>query len=202
MSDLFADPEDVVLSREHYFELTHNYYEKKEKWDTKKSELIAKIFSSPPNSLKNKELWINNIPLEVVYAYLSEEVTFNTTRFNDVALYPSDNGRGLILSKYEHNVWPFRILLSLEIELINEAGTLEVKFHQLRRGTRIIPEGLAWVYFGPELQALRGLDALQEKVTKLKLAPAKAKQAKGFVVSLAYQHTTSKPVGHLSAPTD
>jgi hypothetical protein len=170
LSDLFTAPTHVEQSRERFQKLSHRYLVKKEKWNRRKNDLLTQLNAS---SDSKKRVWIRKIPLETFMAYLFEDLSFTPNRFGNAAIYPSDNPSRLILSKYEYNVWPYRILLSLEIELQPQDGHLIATLKTLRRGSRQIPEALGWVYFASELEALRNLEQLPERVTRVRWHPPK-----------------------------
>jgi len=84
-------------------------------------------------------------------ARLGDRMELQSNHFKDIVIYPLD-GEHLLLSKHEKGPLLLSIVISLEVELVEGKPVLV----SLKRGSREVPVDLAWVYFGEELEILRG----------------------------------------------
>ncbi len=157
-SELFKLPQDVMASRESYFHTKHRFEKTRSYWDIKARQFtdiistelrytdLEKILSTPKDT--SFELWM---------ALAMEKFCHVFERDESLAIF-FRQGKipgSLILSKYDSEIWPMRILLSMEIDVKVQGNLVIVSVKRLRRGAEDIAPGLCWAYFGKELETLR-----------------------------------------------
>lgn len=170
MGDLFRVPPEVDVSREKFEVLTTRYQQSQTHWHAAKQQLLENMQNrSPEGRLDLGSQAYDNVPLEVFMAFLREDLQFSKDRFRDVTVFPIPDTKNTVflITKYEKGVWPLKIVLSLEVQLINKGNRLSVEFRRLRRGSREISRDFAWVYFAPELKLLRQLEVLAGGVSNV-----------------------------------
>ena len=162
MSDLFQVPTSIETSRDQFSSLRESYLKDPEGWNKQKNQILREMHRHRQDDEPTKgEAVFQDLPLEVLMAYLADDLNFMDKRFRHVCLYPAAEtpAARVIISKYEPGFWPFKILVSLEVELETVGKRVVPRFHRLRRGNREVAQGLAWVYFATELQSLRELES-------------------------------------------
>jgi hypothetical protein len=171
--DSFIVPHAVHISRSDFEELKEKYLFNKEGWDFQKGQVLSSMQNHRFDDEIGKEaLQFDSIPLEVVMAFLMEELELSKEQFHGFSVYPNGNGASptVILSKYESKFWPLPILISLKVRLVSEEGLFKPQFMGLYRGSKELSTDLAWVYFGEEFEMLRRLESFSGGVSNLKLA--------------------------------
>lgn len=161
MHSFFVVPDEVGQSRRDFANLKHQYMAHEKSWDQQKNEILSLLQSHDNNSDITKDPQnFHNLPYEVVLSYILDDLGFRNKSFKDCTLYPvfKRNQVRFILSKPEKDVWPLKVISSLEIAVNSSKEGVEFSFLRLRRGSKEIPINLAWNYFGPELQQLRSLE--------------------------------------------
>lgn len=173
LSDLFSIPQEIAQTRQGFNDLRARYLRKEEKWLQQKNQVLAVMRAPLPTSHSlGERLEFDDLPLEVLMAYAEDDLSLSPERFGDLAWYPSSDLRRptFVLSKYESQRWSLPVLLSLELELVSRGDRTHFEFRRLRRGTRDVAQGLAWVYFGAELKALRQIEELVGGMSHLHLS--------------------------------
>jgi len=161
MADLFVVPHDVKVSRRSFDKIVNSYNEDKSQWHEHKEQVLL---SMQPKKLEEQisreKLSFDEVPLETVVAFFEDNLAFTEKYFNHVKFFPSKDLRSttFLISKNQKGVWRLNIMLSLEVRLSFDDGKLQVLFQRLRRGKRDVSPKLAWIYFGPELEAFRKLE--------------------------------------------
>lgn len=197
MNDLFRVPQEVIDSRAEFQKLATRYHEGQPRWHAEKEQLLENMRLHPLEERMNSEGHsFDNVPLEVFMALLWEDLKFSKDKFRDVTVFPIVDAENptFLITKYEHGMWPLRILLSLEVQLNNHGNRLTVEFRRLRRGNRDISQDFAWVYFGPELKLLRQLEVLAGGVSHLRIYPTPAPTADCSLERLAWRFDSSPPL--------
>lgn len=194
MADLFQSPAWVVKSRTDFFSVKSSYEKNKDRWDFQKDQILEVMnLHRLDDDIGKEKLLFESIPLEIMMAYLIDDLELSK-KFEDLAIFPARNLKQpkIILTKYESNIWPFQIPLSLEVEIYEDGDKVEAKFTRLQRGMREVPPTLAWVYFGTELQVLRNFSEFSGGLRALKLYQKEAKDKKegspGLLLSWKYFH--------------
>lgn len=170
MSIFFDCPRDVELSRKHYAALKASYLAHQDFWRGQKQSIVQALQATTEcKSLSCAAAVYQDVPLEVAMAFLFEDLGLSSDRFPDMALFPLLDRPvpTLLLSKYEQGVWPFKIVLSLEIAFEIHEKKLAVSFQKLRRGKITSSPSLAYVYFGPELESLRKIRNVEGSLHRL-----------------------------------
>lgn len=194
MSDLFQTPPDVQQGIEQFQVVKARYFAEQERWDAQKDQVLKVMARHyQDHDLAKDAIPIEDIPFEVLLSYLVDEVNLLSANNDDLVIYPVIDGHDprLLISKEDRSLWPFRIALSLELMLDQDANGIHVKFLRLRRGSRSENSELAWNYFGPELQQLRKLESYAGGVRQLLLYRKDAEIAadtSSTYVSWQYQH--------------
>lgn len=159
-SELFKLPQDVMASRESYFHTKHRFEKSRSYWDIKAqqfTEQISKeltfhdletILSVPKDA--SFELWLALCMEKFSHVFYKDE---GLAIFFRQGKIPGS----LILSKYDTEIWPMRILLSMELDVKVQRNLVIVSIKRLRRGAEDIAPGLCWAYFGKELETMRNL---------------------------------------------
>jgi hypothetical protein len=171
MLDLFQTPTSITQSRQGFVTVMSNYEKNQERWNHQKDQILEVMnLHRLEEDIGKEKLLFDAIPMEILMAFLVDDLEISA-KFSDLAIYPSKNlsDARLFLTKYESKIWPFQILLSLEVGFTIEEGKVVTQFHHLRRGKREVSPTLAWVYFGPELQALRSFSEFSGGVQRIKL---------------------------------
>ncbi|MDF2576672.1 MAG: hypothetical protein K0S74_156 [Chlamydiales bacterium] len=159
--DLLQTPENVKQSRQQFAVLQTEYLAEQAKWDRQKIKILEAMENHKNDAYISKEpLSFNNIPQEILFSYLMQEGQFLKKEFKHTTITPlfetnTCNSFRILISKYRN---PFKLLgmiVALEIEVKQTSERLNVAFTQLRCGSRILPNHLAWKYFEKELCALR-----------------------------------------------
>lgn len=162
MADLFVVPPDVKASRRSFDKVVKSYSQDRSLWHEHKEQVLL---SMEPKSLEEQiareKLSFDEVPLETVVAFFEDNLSFTKGQLDHVKFFPASDlhSATFLISKYQKGVWPMRIMLSLEVRLSFDDGRLQVLFQRLRRGKRDVSPKMAWIYFGPELEAFRKLES-------------------------------------------
>jgi len=163
-ADIFDMPSDVVRSRIESMTAHDRYTKNKGYWHTKEREFIERLNQEMgrKNSKEALEL-LQKIQPETLLAFLVTSLGVNEERLSDFTITPQKNQNGLrlVLSKFERGIWPLKVLLTMELEITVKKGRLSIAFARLRRGAKDVSRGLAWAYFGAELEPLRNHELFQ-----------------------------------------
>ncbi|MGR3951778.1 MAG: hypothetical protein QRY74_02520 [Chlamydia sp.] len=159
-SDLFKIPPDISRIYRHYKEAKQRYFQNSSYWDSKR-EQFEELLRENLKSIESQhaELLLETLTPEILISYLVSNLKFTAERLDQVCIQPKESEPALtiVISKPEYAVWPLKIIVSLEIEVkIGEKG-VSFLFTRLRRGSEEMPTGLAWAYFGADLETLRAL---------------------------------------------
>ena len=174
-SELFQAPPDVQESRMLFLAAKEHYESKRHYWDTKLLNFHQ--------SLQREEKYLDDYELlhkiqeatpEIWIAYLINNVGLDIERLNNVTIFLKKSNvneftlpsLSLVISKYEHSIWPFQILLSLELEISLHAHLINAEIVRLRRGAQDLALGLAWAYFGTELEPLKKVQLIHVSLSK------------------------------------
>jgi hypothetical protein len=165
-SELFTIPEDVKISRSNFYKAKERYLQNTSYWDAKQKHFTEKLSEalSCGNEFEVKQL-IQDIPGEVFVSFLLKKLHLGLDRIEKTAVFSRDPqaSSSLIISKPETSVWPFSIMLALEVEIKAQKERFSLAVTRLRRGTQDIALSLAWTYFGPELESIRQLESTSKQ---------------------------------------
>ena len=196
LSPFLSKPHDVLTSRESFQKLKEKYYANEDTWDQQKDQILNTMIGHRAVSPIYKEtISFENIPLEVVMAFLFQDLDFSSPQFSSTTFYlsPDLSTPTVIISKYDTFVWPLKSLLSLELKFDVNNKKLHVDFSKLRSGTKEISSDLAWAYFTPELQALRYFEMFLGGITDVSFShneepEENISQASPITISWDYMH--------------
>ncbi len=110
------------------------------------------------------------MPSEVLLAFMVNSLGFMPDKLESFTILPRDNATtfSILISKYEARAWPLSILLSLQMDVRLKGDTFITNFTRLRRGSQDLSLGLAWAYFGSEIEKLKKLETLPETLTPIR----------------------------------
>jgi hypothetical protein len=160
--DVFSEPSYVLNTREECSSVIASYYEQQEMWLQQKQQILSAMHRHRSTEDSSKEATsFDTIPLEVIVAYLDDDLDFGQFLNEGTSLFFLKNlsSPTVIMSKYE-GVWPLRTLVSLEVVLSQKDGAFSAECTKLRRGFRDLDIDSAWEHFGDELYSLRDLNAI------------------------------------------
>jgi len=165
-SELFSVPDDVATSRSLFFKAKESYLQNSTYWDAKQRHFSEKL-SHELSSGNDVEVLrqIQDIPGEIFISFLLKRLHLGFERLERSAIFPREESSNcsVILSKPENSIWPLTIMLALELEVKVHAERFSLGVSRLRRGSQDIALGLAWTYFGPELESIRQLESTSKQ---------------------------------------
>lgn len=194
MHDLFSIPPEVEASRKECLVSFENYLKNQEMWSQQKQQILMRMKEHEGGEdLTRETLLLHDLPVEVLFAYLCEDLEFSFSNYEEVCLYPlvDQLGTRMILSKVEDDMWPLKVLCSLEFSLEVTPQGLSVSFLRMRRGSRSVPTELAWGTFAEELQNLRKLEGFSGGVQNFQIYSKKkatSPSTSPLEVSMHYLH--------------
>jgi hypothetical protein len=165
-SELFSVPEDVAIARSMFFKAKESYFLNNIYWDAKQRHFSEKL-SQELLSGNDREVLrqIQDTPGEIFISFLLKRLHLGFERLERCAIFPREDSSNctVIISKPENSIWPLTIMLALELEVKVHAERFSLSVSRLRRGSQDIALGLAWTYFGPELESIRQLESTSKQ---------------------------------------
>ena len=159
-SELFETPPDVLAAREHFAHAKARYLANTPYWNAKLQHVIASLSDQPQDGKEAYLRRLQDLSPEICVAFLHDHLKLDLEHLGSLVIFPKqDSMPSLLLSKHENGVWPLQIMLSLEAEVKLQNGHFSILASRLRRGSKELTLGLAWAYFGPELERLRQFEA-------------------------------------------
>ena len=162
-SNLFDVPRDVRKDRQLYSIARRQYIDNPHYWYTQWQQfdlLLKKAIKQ--NREQEIPSILQQITPQVLIAFLVNQTNCKIEQLKTTAIIPKISGSSFIIavSKPEPNIWPFKVMLSIEIKtsLDPEAPSLTVS--RLRRGSQELHPGLSWAYFGPEFERLKTISSI------------------------------------------
>lgn len=167
-SDLFEVPQDVQVAYKTYLEAKRRYFLHQNYWDSKREhfeKLIKHDFENQRNV--NAMLLLETLTPEILISFLASNLKISEERLNTFSLMQKENSTActLILSKAEQAIWPFKIIVSLEMDIALADEGIALAFTRLRRGAEDISTSLALAYFGSDLEMLKPLPIISMKAS-------------------------------------
>ncbi len=171
-SDLFEVPPDVTVAYKSYQEAKRRYFQNSVYWDSKREHfehLVQEDFMTTEG--QHVSLLLETLTPEIFISYLVSKLKISTDRLNTISIMPKESASTftLIISKTEQAIWPLKIIISLEAEVSVSAQGVSLLFTRLRRGSEDLATGLAWAYFGSDLEALKPLPVISMKASQSRL---------------------------------
>jgi hypothetical protein len=165
-SELFSIPQDVIDSRSNFYKAKESYLQNSTYWDAKQRHFTEKLSDELTCGNELEVLrQIQEMPGEIFISFMLRKLHLGLDRLEKTAVFSRDDTAGcsLIISKPETSIWPFSIMLALEVDIKVQKERFSLAVSRLRRGTQDIALGLAWTYFGPELESIRQLEATSKQ---------------------------------------
>lgn len=165
-SELFNVPEDVAISRSKFFKAKESYFQNSTYWDAKQKHFSEKLSEDLARRNDIDALsQIQEIPGEIFISLLLKKLHLAEERLEKTAVFAREDSSSctLIISKPENSIWPLSIMLALELEVKVHAERFSLSVSRLRRGSQDIALGLAWTYFGPELESIRSFESTSKQ---------------------------------------
>lgn len=183
MAPLLEVPADVENTRTSYDSTLSNYFNSRDTWDQRKDQLLQTMHQYQANpDLTKSPMAVGDLPIEVFFAYLNDNLDFFRRINSDLAIYPilkKGERPRITFSKYQTGLWPLKVLLSVDVELITEGSKVTPKVIRFRRGAEETPVNLAWSYFAPELQVFRQLESIQSGIVDFSMHEKSADVVEG-----------------------
>ncbi len=168
-SDMFNIPKETKQSYVEFKMAMQRYDANPLYWDLKQRNLVDEIkVDITKTGGKNAPLILQDASPEMLISFLTKELKFPYERLSSIAVTPkpSHSSLQLLVSKLDQGVWPFEIILTLEIEFSLVHGKPQLLFTRLRRGKEDLATGLTWAYFGSDLEWLRRLGVASMKASQ------------------------------------
>lgn len=159
-SELFDIPRDVRKDRQIYSIARKQYLDNPHYWYSQYLQL--------DNAIRNaiKESREQDLPTilqqatpQTIIALLVNHIELKPERLKTFAIIPKISGSTFVLaaSKPEPNIWPFKVMLSMELYITITSRGSSIVVTRLRRGSQELSPSLSWAYFGAELERLKEL---------------------------------------------
>lgn len=165
-SELFSVPQDVAVSRTKFFKAKESYFLNNTYWDAKQRHFSEKLSHELSKRNDHEVLrQIQETPGEIFISFLLKRLHLGMDRLERCAIFTREDSSNcsIIISKPENSIWPMTIMLALELDLKVHAERFSVSVSRLRRGSQDIALGLAWTYFGPELESIRQFESTSKQ---------------------------------------
>lgn len=159
-SDLFDVPKDVRKDRQLYSIARQQYLENPDYWY---SQYLQLEYSVKRAFQENREHDIPSIVQQItpqaLIAFLVNHSNIKIEGLRSFAIIPKISGSSFVIlaSKPEPDIWPFKVMLSIEFQVNFSPEGTKVVVSRLRRGCQELSPALSWAYFGFELERLKSL---------------------------------------------
>ena len=169
-SNLFDVPRDVrkdrrlyVIARKQYLENPHYWYSQ---WLQLNSQLKQAIQSGREQDIPSI---LQQITPQTLIALLVNHTDTKIEQMKATATIPKISGSSFViaLSKPESNIWPFKVMLSIELQVLMDSESTSLVVWRLRRGSQELSPMLSWAYFGPELERFKKFAAVSTSTASL-----------------------------------
>lgn len=159
-SDLFKVPHDVSATRKEFILARDRYKKNREYWDAKQNHFFTNIKQDLDLREEHElEKLFQDVAPEIIISFIVDALKVDLERVGHIAAFPKSETSQLtlVISKYEPGIWPFKIMLSLEIAIKLNGKKIALEIARMRRGSHDIAVNLCWAYFGSELEPLKQL---------------------------------------------
>jgi hypothetical protein len=140
MSDLFLADQRIIHARNTSEKFRKSYLTEKQFWQEKKNYIVS------VHDMYGDDVFFEDLPEGIALAFLDDK----TNLISNPKLFLCHNQNDFIMGKQDGRF----ILMSLEFKVEFENGRYSLTPKRLLRGAREVPLGLAWRYFGDELEDL------------------------------------------------
>ncbi|HXF29547.1 MAG TPA: hypothetical protein VN457_06820 [Chlamydiales bacterium] len=169
-AEIFKVPHDVTYARSESMAAFHRFVSNRNYWDGMQKELMSNLKHELQKKNTPEALSIvQELHPEMLISFLVSELRVSPERFELLSILPRKlpSSLHMTLSKFENGIWPLKVMLSLELDITVHAGRLKIGFSRMRRGSTDISLGLAWAYFGSELELLKKHELFQLPISTL-----------------------------------
>ena len=160
-SDLFDVPKDVRKDRQLYFIARQQYLDNPHYWYSQYLQLESSLRQAIRENREQDTIdLLQQITPQALTAFLVHHTNIKIERLKSFAVIPTLSGSSFIIkaSKPEADIWPFKVMLSVEIQVNlstdSEPVLIPLRF---RRGSQELDSTLGWTYFLPELGHMQNL---------------------------------------------
>ncbi len=168
-SDIFEVPSDVTTAYKNYQDAKRHYYQNSVYWDSKREHFERAIIDDlHDHGGHNVPMLLETLTPEMIISFLARNLKLSPERLSFTSIMSKENSSSftLILSKFEQAVWPLKIIVSLEAEVSITSEGVCLYFTRLRRGSEDLATGLAWAYFGSDLEMLKPLPVVSMRASQ------------------------------------
>ena len=166
-SDLFDVPRDVRKDRQVFSIARQQYVDNQQYWYSQYLQIEHALKQAV---LENREqdipILLQQITPQALIALLVNHSTIKIERLKSFAVIPKISGSSFVVaaSKPEPNIWPFKVMLSLECQITISSEGTTIVVSRLRRGSQELAPALSWAYFGPELELIKSLPSASIRI--------------------------------------
>jgi hypothetical protein len=176
-SDLFDVPRDVRKDRQVFSIARQQYLDNQQYWYSQYLQIEHTLKQAV---LENREqdipILLQQITPQTLIALLVNHSTIKIERLKSFAVIPKISGSSFVVvaSKPEPNIWPFKVMLSIECQITISSEGTTIVVSRLRRGSQELAPALSWAYFGPELELIKNLPQASIRI-RHDFAPSRSK---------------------------
>lgn len=159
-SDLFDVPRDVRKDRQLFFIARKQYLDNPHYWYSQYLQLEHSLKQAVQENREQEiPTIIQQITPQSLIAFLVNHSKIKAEGLKSFAVLPKISGSYFVImaSKPEPDIWPFKVMLSIELQVSLSSDGMSVVVSRLRRGSQELSPTLSWAYFGPELEHLKQL---------------------------------------------
>ena len=159
-SDLFDVPRDVRKDRQIYSIARQQYLDNPHYWYSQYLQLEHSLKQAlQENREQDIPGIVQQITPQALIAYLVNHSNIKIERLKSFTIVPKISGSSFVIvaSKPEADIWPFKVMLSIEFQVSFSVDGTTLLISRLRRGSQELAPALSWAYFGPELERLKAI---------------------------------------------
>ncbi len=157
-ADLFDVPRDVRKDRQMYAIARRQYLDNPHYWYSQYLQLEHALKRAVHENREHEVPTIlQQITPQALIALLANHSKMNVEGLKSFAIIPKISGSSFVIdaSKPEPDIWPFKVMLSIELQVSFSQEGASVLVSRLRRGSQELSPALSWAYFGAELENLK-----------------------------------------------
>jgi hypothetical protein len=176
-SDLFDVPRDVRRDRQLYSIARKQYLDNPHYWYSQYLQLEHSLKRAvQENREQDIPNFLQQITPQALIAFLVNHTSIKIEKLKCFAIIPKISGSSFVItaSKPETNIWPFKVMVSIEFQVHFSADAVSILVSRLRRGSQELSPALSWAYFGPELEYLKNVPYASIR-TRQEFAPPRPK---------------------------
>ncbi len=162
--ETFTLPLQVKKSQLVYNTAIDSYTNNQNHWSDAKDHIVSQVLGLKSRTLFQRESsYHENIPFEVLLAYLLEDLEWDTSNVTISPIYNPKHNASFLLSKKEKDRWPLAPCISVLINIDKDGdGMFRTSFGSLKRGSDALPISLTTTLFKDEIDKLSNLQMFAE----------------------------------------